>query len=97
MQDIKLRLTLKYLLQTDCSLGSAMRKAGYSEAYCHNPQKLMRTRKMQILLNELDLDNTALADEVMKLTQQYRNPFVFLKALDIICKARGDYKDKHYG
>ena len=96
MQDLKLRLTLNYLFKYGYSLGDAMRKAGYSEAYAHNPQKLLRTKRMHLLLNELDLDNISLANEVMRLTKEYRNPFVFLKALDIICKARGDYKDKHY-
>lgn len=105
--DFKQKIVLKIMMENGCSLGMAMRKAGYSYAYSRNPQKIKRTKLWKKTIihtfdDEILLEKTK---ELLNATKSYINNEgaiisqapnykVRLKVLDMIYKIKGHYPSK---
>jgi len=44
MSNLKVKKVIKEMVENGGSLGNAIRKTGYSEAYAKNPQKITKTK-----------------------------------------------------
>ena len=83
------------------SVSHAMLMAGYSEAYAHNPQKLMRTKKMRVLLDRIGPSADDIANYIKARLDDngcvgvseynYLKEMNTLRLIDIVCRIKGDY------
>lgn len=105
--NIKQKQILKNMVENGCSLGEAMRKAGYSYAYSRNPQKIQKTKVWKDLIKdyfddqellqktkELLYANKAIRTTTGIVTSKFPDYKIRLKAIDMIYKLKGYYPSK---
>jgi hypothetical protein len=98
---------VKNMVANGCKVGKAMRDAGLSKNYAHNPQKLLKTKSFKLLLNEylpeekvmevhkemLNAQRPVVCD---KEVEMYSDNDARLKAVDMAIKMRGRYAPEKF-
>ena len=86
--------TLEFVvgIRGEKTMGKAMRKAGFSDAYSTNPKQMMETKTWKELL--LDIDDSPILKRIKELALDKSDKRASLQAIDMLLKLKNYYPDQ---